>query len=121
MAIPVGGHDVKPARSGAFTLPQLMEQEDIAGRETGIVRRICSECQTDLPDGVIECEKCGCKNSTTGAFVIDEQERVCCTCGCATFKKTMHLNMNPNYITMWACSDCGNVVTSKEYYESPYM
>ena len=29
-----GGHDVKPARSGAFTLPQLMEQEDIAGMGT---------------------------------------------------------------------------------------
>ena len=30
MAERAGGHDVKPARSGAFTLPQLMEQD---GRE----------------------------------------------------------------------------------------
>lgn len=82
---------------------------------------ICMECQAELSVGAEACDKCGSKDIVSGDIEADESGCIHCDCGSKEFRRTMHLNMNPVYLSTLECVSCKKTVHQKTYYESPYM
>lgn len=83
-------------------------------------KEYCMKCGNLNPQDREICE-CGGRNFVFGNNFTYENKKVVCGCGNDKFQMTFHMNANPIYTKNYKCSECGNIIGTQTYYESPYM
>lgn len=80
----------------------------------------CLDCKKDLSDkkDLKRCS-CGSRNFIYGDTLVYEDGTFRCSCGSTAFSWNGHANLNPRYLTSYACANCGASIGKETYYKSP--
>lgn len=88
--------------------------------KTDLKLEYCMECGEPNPPDQEIC-KCGSRNFVFGNDFKYENGKAICDCGNDKFSMIFHMNANPYYTKNFKCSNCGNLIATQTYYESPYL
>jgi hypothetical protein len=75
-------------------------------------------CGNETDQDKDSCE-CGSRSFVYGNNLKFEDKKISCGCGNSKLTMSMHMNCNPYYYKTYKC-DCGSVIGTQTYYESPY-